>query len=167
MRNWIDVSAELGSPAIRIFAGGAPKGVEDDQARKWVVESIESVCDHAARRGVFLAIENHGGVVADVEGLLAIVKAVKSDWVAVNLDTGNFRGPDAYGQIERAAAYSVTCQIKVKLTVDGKREEIDLPRLAGILRRANYRGYVTLEYEEAEDPMTAVPRWLEAIRKAM
>jgi L-ribulose-5-phosphate 3-epimerase len=57
--------------------------------------------------------------------------------------------------------------VKAKLTVDGKREEIDLPRLAGILRKANYRGYLTLEYEEPEDPMTAVPRWLEAIRKSM
>jgi hypothetical protein len=35
------------------------------------------------------------------------------------------------------------------------------------MRKANYRGYVTLEYEAAEDPLTAVPRHLAALRKAI
>jgi sugar phosphate isomerase/epimerase len=167
VRSWIDVSADLGSPAIRIFAGGAPKGVADKEARAWAVECIESVCDHAARRGVFLVLENHGGIVATVDGLLEIVKAVRSDWVAVNLDTGNFQGPDPYGQIERAAPYAVTCQLKVEITVEGKRQEVDIPRVVEILRKAGYMGYFTLEYEAAEDPMTAVPRWLDLMRKAI
>src|SRR4051794_35806288 len=75
VKNWIDVSADLGSPCIRIFAGGAAKGQSDTEARKNVVECIESLCGHADKRGVFLAVENHGGVVATAEGLLEIIKA--------------------------------------------------------------------------------------------
>ena len=41
MKTWIDVSADLGSPAIRTFAGSAPAGTDDTQARKWVVECID------------------------------------------------------------------------------------------------------------------------------
>jgi sugar phosphate isomerase/epimerase len=166
VKSWIDLSAELGSPAIRIFAGGAPKGVEDSQARKWVVESIEACCDAAAKRGVFLAIENHGGVVATADGLLDIIKAVRCEWVGVNLDTGNFHTPDPYGDMARCAPYAVTCQVKTEVTPEGgKKVEADLGRIVDILRKASYRGYVTLEYEAAEEPMEAVPRYLAALRK--
>jgi len=168
MKRWIDVSADLSSPAIRTFAGGAPRGTSDAEARKWVVESLESCCEHAARRGVFLAIENHGGVVAEADGLLEIVKAVKCEWVGVNLDTGNFHTPDPYGDLERCAPYAITCQVKTEITPRGKpKEDADLGRLVGILRKASYRGYVTLEYEAAEEPMTAVPRHLAALRKLL
>jgi len=166
VKSWIDTSAELGSPAIRIFAGGAPKGIDDSQARKWVVESIDACCGHAAKRGVFLTLENHGGVVATADGLLEIIKAVRCEWVGVNLDTGNFHTPDPYGDMARCAPYALTCQVKTEVTpAGGKKQEADLGRVVDILRKASYRGYVTLEYEAAEEPMVAVPRYLAALRK--
>lgn len=168
VKNWIDVSADIGSPAIRIFAGGAPKGIEDSVARKWVVESIDACCEHAARRGVFLALENHGGVVATAEGLLDIVKAVRCDWVGINLDTGNFHTADPYGDFARCVPYSLTCQLKTEITpAGGKKENADLARIVEILRKGGYRGHVTLEYEAAEEPMEAVPRHLAALRKLL
>jgi len=167
VNNWIDVSAELGSPAIRIFAGNAPKGVEESQARAWAIECINICLEHAAKRGVYLAIENHGGIVATADGILEIVKAVKNDWFGVNLDTGNFHSADAYGELERCAPYAVTCQVKAEMSLAGKKEDADYPRIVAMMRKANYHGYLTLEYESAEDPMTAVPKHLEAIRKAM
>jgi len=36
-----------------------------------------------------------------------------------------------------------------------------------ILRDANYRGYVALEYEEKRDPHEAVPEYLERLRAAI
>lgn len=167
VRKWIDVSADLGAPAIRIFAGTAPRGVDETQARKWAVECIESCCDAASKRGVFLAVENHGGVVAKAEGLLEIVKAVGCPWVGINLDTGNFHSADPYEELARCAPYAVTCQLKTQVSTGGKSEDVDIPRIAALLRKANYRGYVTLEYEDREDPMTAVPRWLERMRAAL
>ncbi len=168
VKQWIDVSADLGSPAIRIFAGNAPKGGDEGRARKWVVECIEACMEQASRRGVFLALENHGGVVATAGGLLEIVKAVKGDWFGVNLDTGNFHTEDPYDDIARSAPFAVTCQVKVEMArKGGKREEADYPRLIQIMRKADYRGYITLEYEAAEDPMAAVPRHLAALRKAI
>jgi|TARA_B110000495_G_C22751826_1_gene440475 hypothetical protein len=41
----------------------------------------------------------------------------------------------------------------------------DISRLIGILKKANYRGYVVLEYEAKEDPFTAVPRYLKELRQ--
>lgn len=168
LRRWIDISADLGSPAIRIFAGNATRGVDEAEARRWVVECIEECCERAAQRGVFLAIENHGGVVARADGLLEIVKAVACPWVGVNLDTGNFHTPDPYADLERCAPYAVTCQLKTEVTPEGKaKEAADVPRIVAILRKAGYEGYVTLEHEADEDPLEAIPRHLEALRKAI
>jgi sugar phosphate isomerase/epimerase len=168
VKRWLDVAADLGSPAIRIFAGDAQKGQAEAEARRHCVECIEACADHAARRGVFLALENHGGVVAEPEGLLEIVHAVKSDWFGVNLDTGNFHGVDPYADLARCAPYAVTVQVKVEMQAKGgPKQEADLGRLVRIVKDVGYRGYVTLEYEGAEPPLTAVPRYLERLRSLL
>ncbi len=168
MKRWIDVSADLGSPAIRIFAGNAKKGQDEAQARAWAVDCMQVCLEHAAKRGVVLALENHGGVTATADGLLAFVEALKHDWFGINLDTGNFHTEDPYADLARCAPHAVTCQVKVEMRAQGKpKEPADLGRLVGIVRKAGYRGYLTLEYEAAEDPKTAVPKHLAALRRAI
>ena len=50
----------------------------------------------------------------------------------------------------------------------GKPAELgDFPRILEILRNANYRGHIALEYESKEEPWTAIPRALAMMRKAM
>jgi sugar phosphate isomerase/epimerase len=165
VERWLDVAADLGSPAIRIFAGDAQKGQPEAEARRHCVECIEACADHAARRGVLLALENHGGVVAEPDGLLEIVQAVKSDWFGVNLDTGNFHGVDPYADLARCAPYAVTVQVKVEIQAKGEpKQAADLARLVRLVKEAGYRGYVTLEYEAAEAPLVAIPRYLERLR---
>jgi sugar phosphate isomerase/epimerase len=103
--------------------------------------------------------------VAEPEGLLEIVKAVKSEWFGVNLDSGNFHGADPYADLARIVPYAVTAQLKVEMQAKGgPKQEADLARLVRMLKDGGYRGYVTLEYEAAEAPLTAVPRYLERLR---
>jgi sugar phosphate isomerase/epimerase len=166
VKDWIERYALLGAKTIRIFSGNTPKGESADQATARCVEAIQEACDHAAKHAIFLALENHGGLTATPESMLKIVKAVKHDWFGVNFDSGNFRTEDPYADLAQIAPYAVTAQIKVEVQRAGKKkEEADLPRLIGILRDANYRGYVALEYEAAEDPKTAVPKHLAELRK--
>jgi sugar phosphate isomerase/epimerase len=164
---WIDYAALLGAPSIRIFSGGTPKGHTEAEARAWCVECIEEACQYAGQKGVFLALENHGGVVATADGLLEIVRAVRCPWVAVNLDTGNFRSADPYADLAAVAPYAAAVQYKVEVVTSGRRQPADPARVARILRDANYRGFVALEYEAAEDPLAAVPRHLKALRRAL
>ncbi len=101
------------------------------------------------------------------EQMLAIVKEVKHDWFGVNLDTGNFRTADPYADLALIAPYAVTVQLKTEIHRAGqpKKEDADLKRLLDILRSANYRGYVALEYEAEEDPRTGVPKAIAALKK--
>jgi sugar phosphate isomerase/epimerase len=44
--------------------------------------------------------------------------------------------------------------------------ELDYDRIARLLKKHNYRGYISLEFEGKEDPRTAVPKSLAVLRKA-
>ena len=86
----------------------------------------------------------------------------------MRLDTGNFHTDDPYRDLELAAPWAVTVQVKTEVTPKGKQKvEADLPRILNILRAVNYRGYVALEYEAEEDPMTAVPKYVEKLKSLL
>jgi sugar phosphate isomerase/epimerase len=168
VKAWVEHTSRLGGKAIRIFAGTLAKGDNEEAARKRCVAAIQEACDHAAKYGIILALENHGGITATADQLLAIVTAVKHDAFGVNLDSGNFKTADPYGDLAKIAPYAVNAQIKTEITATGKKtEEADLKRLVEILRTANYRGYVALEYEAKEDAKVAVPRYLAELKKLL
>ena len=165
-RDWIDHAAIMGAPVIRIFAGRVPKGGTEEEALDLCVAGINESLDYAAKKGVLLALENHGGITATPEQLLSIVDRVKdSKWFGVNYDSGNFRTEDPYGDLEKIAPFAVNAQIKVALkTPDNQHKKADLKRMVEILRAANYRGYVVLEYEEGK-PYEEIPMYVDKLRE--
>ena len=44
--------------------------------------------------------------------------------------------------------------------------DLDYPRIGEIMRKANYKGYISLEFEGQDDPMEAVPKSLDLLREA-
>jgi L-ribulose-5-phosphate 3-epimerase len=180
----IELAARLGIPAIRLNSGrwktvksfddlmkvrgDEPPlpGYKNDDAFKWCIDSIEKCLPAAEKNGVVMAIENHWGLTTQPAGLLRIYQAIKSPWLGMNVDTGNFAG-DPYSQLEQLAPHAMIVQAK---TYYGGGEwytlDLDYPRIAGILRKAGFGGYVSLEMEGKEDAATAVPKSLEVLRKA-
>jgi len=60
----------------------------------------------------------------------------------------------------------VNSQFKVTIRYeDDRREPCDWERIVKMFAAAGYKGYVALEYEDAEDPAVAVPRHLKTIRE--
>ncbi|MEZ6109729.1 MAG: sugar phosphate isomerase/epimerase family protein [Pirellulaceae bacterium] len=167
VKHWVDNAAILGAPVIRIFAGHVPKGGSADDTHRQMVAAIDECCEYAGQHGVHLALENHGGPTATAEGLLRFVHDVKSPWFGVNLDGGNFHTEDVYGDLAKVAPYALNVQVKVVISgPDKQKQPTDYARLAKILRDANYRGYIVLEYEESGDPRQECPKFLDEIRTA-
>lgn len=164
-KQWIDYAVQMGAPTIRIFAGSLQKGSTMEQARTWCIEAIRVCCDYAASRGVILALENHGGIVSRADDLLAIVRAIDSEWFGVNWDSGNVEGADPYGELAKLAPYAVTAQIKTHIGREGARQPADFARIVGILKDVTYRGWLALEYEDEADAKAAVPPLLDRLRK--
>lgn len=183
-KHQVDLAAAMGIPTMRINTGRwgtsesfdalmANRGIEpplegytDEEAFGWVIEAIGSCVDHAAEKGVVLGLENHWGLGRTPEGVLRIVEAIDSPWLQVTLDTGNFL-EDPYDELEMLAPYAVLVQAKTYYgggtwyTLD-----LDYDRIAGILRDAGFRGYVSLEFEGKESPDTAIPQSLAVLREA-
>jgi sugar phosphate isomerase/epimerase len=166
VRAWIDHAAELDAPTLRILSGNWIQGTTDQELVRRVISTIDELTPHAVKRGVTLALENHGGGVTTTDNeLLSIVRAVKGPNFAVNLDTGNFHGEDPYAEIAHLAPYAVNVQVKTEIRRKGKsKEPADLARVIRILREAKYSGYVVLEYNASEDAMSTVPRYVKILR---
>jgi L-ribulose-5-phosphate 3-epimerase len=180
----IAMAAKLGIPAIRLNSGrwntiksfddlmkvkgDEPpiQGYTDEDAFTWCVEGIKACLADAEAAGVVLALENHWGLTTKVENLLRIHKDVNSPWLGINLDTGNWPG-DPYEGIERLAPFATIVQAKtyygggVWYTLD-----LDYKRIATILKKAGFKGWVSLEMEGKEPAATAVPKSLDVLRSA-
>lgn len=165
VKDWLARAAKVGATSVRIFAGTLPKGDTLEEAQKRVVAAINECCAVAEKHKVMLALENHGGITATPEQLLALVKPVKSKWLGVNIDTGNFHTADPYADIAKIAPYGVVAQVKTEVAPGNKKEEADLAKVVKILKDANFHGYVALEYEAKEDPKVAVPKYVKELRK--
>jgi sugar phosphate isomerase/epimerase len=111
-------------------------------------------------------MENHGGIVAEPDNLIQMVKAAKSPWAGINFDSGNFHTADPYADLAKIAPYAVNVQLKMEIKRAGSSgaEPSDVKRVLQILRDANYQGWFTLEYEMKADPFVEVPRILEMLK---
>jgi sugar phosphate isomerase/epimerase len=167
-KDWIVRAAKLGAQTVRIFAGNLEKGETLDTAQKRVIAAMEECLAVAAQHKVLLALENHGGITATPEQLLALVKPIRSPYLGVNIDTGNFKTPDPYADVAKIAPYGVVCQVKTEVFPAGQtKQPADLAKMVQILKAANYHGYVVLEYEAAEDAKVAVPKHVAQLRSLM
>ena len=168
VKKWIDHVVQLGAQTIRVFGGTAAKGMTEASAKAHAIEGLRESARYAGERGVLLALENHGGITRTASDVVELVRAVDSPWLGVNLDTGNFHTEDPYHDLEIAAPYAVSVQVKVMTrAAGGVARPVDFDRVVQILRAAGYRGYLALEYEKKEDARLAVPKHLDALRQAI
>lgn len=142
------------------------KGYTDEDAFPWVIEAFEKILPTAEKCGVVLGLENHWGLGLTPEGVMRIVDAVDSPWLQVTLDTGNFL-ENPYTKLEQLAPKAVFFQAKTYYG-GGQWYELDLdyPRIAKIMHAADYRGWISLEFEGLEDYRTAIPKSLALLRSA-
>jgi sugar phosphate isomerase/epimerase len=163
--HWIDRASLLGAPHIRFFAGTGKQLEQDPKRMDEACDAINRCAEHAAKRGVFIGIENHGNLTSNQ--MLEIMDRVDSPWVGINLDTGNFWTEDPYGDLEKCAPFAVNVQVKVTMKKsNGQHYPADLNRVAAILKRATYQGYVILEYED-ESPYQNIPAKLAELKAAL
>lgn len=165
-RKWIDYSAILGAPVIRIFAGRVPKGGNEAEAIRMCQKGINESLKYAEKKGVSLALENHGGITSTPAQMMRIIDGInKSPNFGINFDSGNFRTEDPYADLEKIAPLAINAQIKVEMGTRGKEVPADIPRIVKILKNAHYKNFIVLEYEAKEEPKEAIPGYIDQLRK--
>ena len=178
----LEQAYQLGIPTIRVNSGTWGKvgfdqlmkqrgieepleGYTEEDAYKWVIDAYSKLVPEAEKRGVIMGLENHWGLGVTPAGIKRVVNAIKSPWLQVTLDTGNFL-EDPYDRLAQLAPQTVLMQAKTYF--GGGRWytlDLDYARIAKIMKSAGFRGYVSLEFEGKEDPLKAIPKSLELLRK--
>jgi len=167
LRKWVDVAQKLGATHVRVFGGQKPEGATLEQAIGFAAETLKRGAEYSGARGIILGIEDDGGITDFAKETIEIVTRADSPWAGMNLDIGNFRPPKVYDQIEMSIPYAVSTHVKVEMALDdGKtRGPFDWDRVFTMFSRHNFRGYMGLEYESADDPTAAVPRYLKQLKE--
>ncbi len=165
VKKWLETGFILGAPVLRIFSGW-PWPAEDKE-KLWpaMVDCIRACEEPAKEAGIVLAIEPHndGGFLPTAVDTLRLIKEIDSEWVRINLDTGNYHDADIYRGIEDTIAYAPHIHAKVHhISEEGKALEFDYDRIFTIFKNAAYRGFVSLEFEgqdmHNQDELTFIPK---------
>jgi sugar phosphate isomerase/epimerase len=180
----VDEAVAFGAGVVRVFAGDIAEGITYDQAFEWIVEGLSEASKYAAQKGKRLGLENHGKLAGRGDQVRTLIEAVRersgTDALGANPDTGNFLlvNQPSHEAIRQVAAYATMVHFKdfkpeptghqgfAYEALDGSRfvgtavgeGSVDLRKCIQALHEAGYNGWLSVEYEGEEDPMTAVPR---------
>jgi sugar phosphate isomerase/epimerase len=152
---WIDVGVALGSPSIRTHINSA-KDAKPDVGR--AADTLARVAEYAAKRNVVVHLENDDAVSEDPFFIVQVIEKVNSPWLRALPDFGNslnthddafnYRAMDAMF----AHAYGI-CHVKDgEVDDNGKPTHVDLARTFAILKKHEYKGYCSIEYDAPGDP---------------
>jgi len=166
LRKWLDVAQKLGATHVRVFGGDKPEGATTEQAIGYAAETLKRGAELAGARGLIIGLEDDGGLTDYAKETIEIVSRVNSPWAGMNLDIGNFKPPDVYGQIEMSIPYAVSTHVKTEITQDdGKNAPMDWDRVFRMFAAKGFRGYMGLEYEASDDPVPVVPGYLRKLKE--
>jgi len=180
IKEWVEVAAKLGAPVVRVFADTQMKsmtwhdvaaGATREQVQAWIAADLHECAEAGKKAGVRIGVQNHGDFLQTGEQLLALVDAAGSEWCGPIVDTGYFKTPDPYVDIELVAPRAVNWQIKQHAFGEANPAPIDLLRLMRIVRKSGYSGYLPIETlpgkDKNYDPFAVVPPFLEQVRDAI
>lgn len=152
---WVDVGAALGSPSIRTHIDSA-KDSKPDVGR--AADTLARVAEYGAKKDVVIHLENDNPVSEDPFFIVQIIEKVNSPWLRALPDFGNSLAAHGEEFSDRAMdamfnyAYGI-CHVKDgEPDEQGKPTHVDLAKTFAILRKHDYKGYCSIEYDAPGDP---------------
>ena len=190
LKTGVEVANLLNVRTMRVFSGNAKPGYAFEDGFAWIVDGLAAGAHYAESHGVTLALENHGLMAGRSDQVRRVIEAVGSPALRANIDTGNFllvnQNPTEAAQdladlaalvhlmdFRRARADETEHIYKA---LDGTaftgavvgQGEVELAAIVKILDDAGYAGWLSLEYEGGDDPLTiGVPQSLQAAQQLL
>lgn len=180
---WLDAAATLGCHSIRVNAASDPKLSADEQM-KLAADGLHRLCVEGDKRGLFVVVENHGGLSSNGLWLTGVMKAADHKRVGILPDFGNFYTDRIKGELYNpykglrefmpwvkkgmsAKAYDWDTGAGKFYTEDrreGREMTLDFQRLIDIVVKAGYNGYIGIEYEgDKHSEMEGIARTKQAL----
>lgn len=159
-RKWFDACHELGCPAFRANSGGTRVAEITASHVGCCTESFARLAEWAHDAGVTVLMENHWGVSADPDRIVAVIKGVANPSFGALADFRNFPATiDPYEALAKIAPFARYVHAKfLSFDANGEDPVFDTARAMAIFRDAGYRGLFGIEFEGVGDDHDGVLR---------
>jgi sugar phosphate isomerase/epimerase len=128
------------------------------------IDSFRRLCDMGVKHGVSILIENHGGLSAEADNIVALIDAVR-----MTHGENRHRHAAGFRQLARQRrplcvaaedpAFAKAVHAKV-FDIDANLEhrKFDIEKCVSLAKACGYNGYLGIEYEGRDDPIEGVTR---------
>lgn len=155
---WVDAAKFLGCKTIRVNAAGEGTA---EEVKKNAIEGLHQLSEFAAKTGINVIVENHGGYSSNGQWLSEVMKGVNLKNCGTLPDFGNFcmkhkagnyfeceEEYDRYKGTEELMPFAKGVSAKVyNFDEKGNCVETDYSRIMNIVKKSGFRGIVGIEYE--------------------
>lgn len=162
---WVEAAKFLGCHAVRVNAAG--KGTPDE-VKAAAIDGLGRLSEFAAQHDINVIVENHGGISSHGDWLSAVLQGVGKPNCGSLPDFGNFYEYDRYQGVKDLMPFAKGVSAKTNVFDEqGNEAQIDYRKMLQIVKDADYRGYVGVEYEGSElseeEGIKATKRLLERV----
>lgn len=193
LKKEVDIAEILGVKTMRHDASGGPEGERFSKTgfEKYLpvlAKGCKAVTEYAKEKGIKTSVENHGFYCQQSDRVEALMRAVDDDNFGWLVDIGNFMCADeaSLDAVKVGVNYMICAHVKdfyfVSASEDkpeGYFDTRDGNHLCGsvlgdgvvpvkdcmdVIKNSGYDGWVTLEYEGKESPLTGVPNGYEFLK---
>lgn len=171
---WVDAAKYLGCHSIRVNAAGQGTAEEVAQA---AVDGLGKLSEYAAKAGLNVIVENHGGYSSNGSWLAGVMSQVNMNNCGTLPDFGNFcikRGEDGcdemydrYQGVTELMPFAKAVSAKTHdFDADGYETHTDYKKMLQIVKSAGYTGYIGVEYEGSElDEVTGIQKTIDLMKR--
>lgn len=159
-KKWVDAAKYLGCHSIRVNAKG--NGTSEEVAEA-AVDGLSQLSEYAAKQGINVLVENHGGYSSNGIWLADVMTRVGKPNCGTLPDFGNFCQTVGYGSINDENckdAYDIYKGVSELMPFakavsaksfdfdeNGNQSKIDYIKMLQIIKDAGYSGFIGVEYE--------------------
>lgn len=155
---WVDAAKTLGCHSIRVNAAGQGTA---EQVASAAVDGLGRLSEYAAKAGLNVIVENHGGYSSNGGWLTGVMKQINRPNCGTLPDFGNFcitrdakdwskclEEYDRYQGVTELMSFAKAVSAKTNdFNESGDELHTDYKRMLQIVKDAGYRGFIGIEYE--------------------
>ena len=196
LKKEVDIAEILGVKTMRHDATGGPEDERYsltgfEKYLPTLAKGCKAVTEYAKTKGIKTSVENHGIYCQQSDRVEALMKAVDDENFGWLVDIGNFMCADrnSLDEVKVGAKYLVCAHVKDFYFVDKSQPKPDgffdtragnhlcgsvlgegvvpVKECVDVIKNTGYNGWVTLEYEGQESPLTGVPRGYEFLKSIL
>lgn len=147
IESWIEVAALLGAEHARVIAG---KSQPSDEALQLSVEGLKVLSLIGQKLGVRVVTENWFDLLSNPKNVHHVLDHVGKS-LGFLADTGNWRGPTKYVDLQSIFTRAELCHAKASFIAESQIDGADFSACLRAARGADYQGPLTLIFDGEGD----------------